>query len=172
MRGRIALAGCLVALSTVASTQTADRQLTTKLVNAQGQQVGTATLVQTPHGVLMAIDVAKLSPGEHALHFHQIGQCDPKTGFKSAGEHYAPRSRQHGFFAEKGPHAGDMPNQFVRSDGRLQAHVLNPYVTLTGGDAPLRDGDGSALVVHAGADDYLTQPSGDAGDRVACGVIR
>jgi Cu/Zn superoxide dismutase len=166
------LAACLAVLASVAVTQSAQSGLTTKLMNADGKPIGTVTLTQTPHGVLVEIDASGLKPGEHGLHFHETGRCDPETGFKSAGGHFAPAGRQHGYLDEKGYHAGDMPNQFVAQDGRLRAHVFNPNVTLSGGKAALRDADGSALVIHSGADDYRSQPSGDSGDRIACAVIR
>lgn len=138
--------------------------------NAQGEKIGTAKLTQTPHGVLVSIDMADLPPGEHALHFHERGECDPKDGFKSAGGHFAPMKKEHGYLVEKGHHAGDMPNQFVAADGKLQAEVFNPEVKLT--SASLLDKDGSSIVVHAKADDYRSQPAGDAGDRIACAVVK
>jgi Cu-Zn family superoxide dismutase len=141
-------------------------------VNQQGENIGKATLTQTPNGVLIQLDVKGLEPGEHAFHIHQVGQCDPKDGFKSAGGHYAPRQEQHGFHTSGGPHAGDMPNQFVSSDGTLRAHVINPHVTLGSGPTSLFDSDGSSLVIHAGADDYHSQPAGNAGDRAACAVVQ
>ena len=140
-------------------------------VNAQGQQVGTAQLAQTAGGVLITIDVNGLPPGVHAFHVHEAGRCDGAGGFQSAGGHYNPGSRQHGFLMQGGGHAGDMPNQVVGQDGRLRAQVLNDRVTLGAGEATLFDADGSALVIHAGVDDYRSQPAGDAGGRIACAVI-
>lgn len=141
-------------------------------VDATGKRLGTATLTQTPRGVLMVLDLSGLPPGEHGLHFHEVGKCEGATKFKSAGDHYAPQGRnEHGFHTTGGPHAGDMPNQFVGEDGGLRAHVLNERVTLVPGETSLLDADGTAIVIHAGADDYRTQPSGNSGDRIACGVI-
>lgn len=140
-------------------------------VDAKGGQIGKATLTQTPNGVLIDVDLSNLPPGEHAFHVHQTGRCHPGDGFKSAGDHYAPREHEHGFKVEGGPHAGDMMNQFVGSDGKLRAHVINMRVTLGEGEGTLFDQDGSALVVHAKGDDYRTQPSGAAGDRIACAVV-
>ncbi len=139
--------------------------------DTSGKQIGSATLTQTPNGVLIDIDISGLPPGERGFHFHQTGHCDPADGFKSAGDHFAPQKRQHGHHVKGGPHAGDMPNQFVSSDGRLRTHVINSRVTLASGASTLFDKDGSALVVHAKPDDYRSQPSGDAGDRIACAVI-
>lgn len=141
-------------------------------VNQQGQQVGTATLVQTPNGVLVSAEITGLPPGEHAFHIHETGRCNPASGFESAGGHYAPGGHKHGYLVEGGPHAGDMPNQFVGQDGRLHLQVFNPNVTLSPGPATLFDDDGSAIVVHANPDDYRSQPSGDAGGRIACAVIQ
>jgi Cu-Zn family superoxide dismutase len=106
------------------------------------------------------------------VHIHQTGACDPATGFKSAGDHYVPRDAEHGFQVESGPHAGDMPNQWASDEGLLRADVVNPHVTLGDGEATLFDTDGSAIVVHSGLDDYESQPSGNAGQEIACAVIR
>lgn len=168
------LAGCACAISASAADGQQDARAVREqvpFINAEGRQVGTATLVQTPTGVLLAVDVAGLPPGAHALHFHQTGRCDGATGFESAGGHYALRGERHGFEVAGGAHAGDMPNQFVPASGRLVAQVFNPNVSLRSGAAALKDRDGSALIIHAGADDYQSQPSGDAGGRLACAVI-
>jgi Cu-Zn family superoxide dismutase len=136
----------------------------------QGKQIGAATLQQMPAGVLIRIDVAGLPPGEHAFHIHEKGRCDAQDGFKSAGDHFSPEKKPHGYLGKLGHHAGDMPNQFVFDNGRLRADLLNAHVQLS--DASLLDQDGSALVIHAGPDDYLSQPAGNAGDRIACAVIK
>jgi superoxide dismutase, Cu-Zn family len=139
--------------------------------NKQGDTIGTATLIDTPNGVLVRAELANLPPGPRGFHIHEVGQCDPANGFESAGGHYNPRGKQHGYMVEGGPHAGDMPNQTVGQDGKLLAQVFNPNVGFSG-EATLFDQDGSALLVHATADDYRSQPSGAAGDRLACGVIQ
>jgi superoxide dismutase, Cu-Zn family len=141
-----------------------------RFVDTQGNEIGTARVMQTSRGVLVEADVRGLSPGEHAFHFHQTGRCEAPS-FESAGDHYAPQKNPHGFLMQQGPHAGDMPNARVLGSGLLQVEVYNPSVTLSGGDAPLLDQDGSALVIHAKADDYKSQPSGDAGERIACAVV-
>jgi Cu-Zn family superoxide dismutase len=128
-------------------------------------------LTQTPSGVLVEVDLAGLAPGWKAFHIHETGRCDPGSGFKSAGEHFAPRQEHHGLRADKGPHAGDLPNQYVHRDGILRAHMLNTLVTLSPSEASLLDADGSALVLHAKADDYRSQPAGEAGDRIACAMV-
>lgn len=141
-------------------------------IGTDGQQLGTVNLTETPSGVLISTDVRDLPEGTHAFHIHETGECDPETGFKSAGGHYAPRGNEHGFFSEDGPHAGDMPNQTVEANGIMQTDVLNTRVTLErGAEGTLFDDDGSAFVIHAGADDYVSQPAGAAGSRIACAVV-
>lgn len=172
-----ALVASFVALicATPALAQTGDtpsKTLKTNFINAEGKQIGTATLSQTLNGVLIQTDLRGLPPGEHGFHIHETGKCEANNGFESAGGHFAPRGQQHGFLTAGGPHAGDLPNQIVGQNGRLQADVLAAYVTLEAGrDVSLLDQDGSALVVHSKADDYKSQPSGNAGDRIACAVI-
>jgi superoxide dismutase, Cu-Zn family len=161
------LVTCLVAGPLSAQSQ----QVSTTFVNADGKPIGTAMLKQTPSGVLIDINVSGLPPGAHALHIHETGKCDVPD-FKSAGDHYNPTGAKHGFVAGREHHAGDMPNQFVQGNGVLQAQVLNPQVTLYTGKATLFDADGSALIIHAGADDYASQPAGEAGNRLACAMIR
>lgn len=139
--------------------------------NVAGLEIGKAVLTQTTSGVLIEVDVSGIADGEHGFHIHETGICDAADGFKSAGGHFEPSQHQHGYMTEHGSHAGDMPNQFVVVGGKLRAHVLNPNVTLADGPASVFDADGSALVVHADPDDYSSQPSGNAGDRIACAVI-
>lgn len=141
-------------------------------INAQGQQVGVAHFAETRSGVLITVELRGLPPGVHGFHIHEAGRCDASGGFQSAGGHYNPRNELHGFMAQGGAHAGDMPNQSVAQDGVLRVQVLNSKVTLGQGEATLFDSDGSALVIHARPDDYRSQPAGDAGDRLACAVIQ
>lgn len=142
------------------------------LIGTQGQTLGMASLEQTPAGVLISINASGLGEGERAFHIHERGYCDPTISFASAGGHFAPGGTAHGFRDAKGPHAGDMPNLFVSTDGKVQAQVLNRAVRLSdSGEGALLDADGSALVIHGGADDYASQPAGAAGPRVACAVI-
>jgi Cu-Zn family superoxide dismutase len=141
-------------------------------INAEDQSIGTATLTQTPIGVLIEMDMRNLPPGEHAFHIHQSGKCESATKFESAGAHIATDRKEHGFKSAGGPHAGDLPNQTGDQSGRLKADVLAHGVTLRRAeDDSLLDGDGSALIIHAKADDYHSQPSGEAGERIACAVI-
>jgi Cu-Zn family superoxide dismutase len=140
-------------------------------INTKGEQIGVADLKQTPNGVLIKAEIRGLAPGGHAFHIHETGECEAGNQFKSAGGHFAPRGKKHGYETTGGPHAGDMPNQFVSQDGLLKLNVVNTNVKLGSGDGSLLDRDGSALVIHSGTDDYRSQPAGDAGDRVACAVV-
>lgn len=140
-----------------------------ELHNEQGQTIGEATLEQTPHGVLMTVDLHGLPPGEHAFHIHEVGKCEPP--FKSAGGHFNPTHKQHGIKNPAGMHAGDLPNIYVPEDGKLKFDVFATGVSLQKGKNSLFDADGSSLVIHAGPDDCKTDPAGDAGARIACGVI-
>ncbi len=169
--GPVALALGLVCATSAASSAQSPQQATGTFVNPEGKEIGSATLTQTASGVLIDIDVSSIPNGEHGFHIHETGACDGAGGFKSAGGHFEPAEHQHGYMAEHGPHAGDMPNQFVSADGKVRAQVLNPNVTLADGAASLFDADGSAIVIHADPDDYTSQPTGDAGDRIACAVI-
>ena len=139
-------------------------------VNSEGSEIGVATLTETPQGVLIEYALNNVPEGEHGFHIHETGACEG-ADFKSAGGHYNPRGHEHGYKTEKGIHAGDMPNQFAGKDGTLRGHLLNANVSLGDSEGALFDDDGSAIVVHSGADDYSSQPSGDAGDRIACAVI-
>ena len=122
-------------------------------------------------GIGYRISVTDMSPGPHAFHFHETGKCEGPD-FKSAGGHFNPEMKSHGFESDDGPHAGDMENIEVSADGTGMFQGINMRVSLGGSDLPtLKDGDGSAIIVHAGADDYASQPSGAAGARIACAVI-
>jgi Cu-Zn family superoxide dismutase len=140
------------------------------LKNAEGKEVGRAALTQTPAGVLIRLTVKGLPAGERAFHIHSVGKCEPP--FTSAGGHFNPGGRKHGLMAADGHHAGDLPNLHVPAGGELIVEVLNPAVTLEKGKANSLFGpQGTALVIHAGKDDYKTDPTGDAGGRIACGVV-
>jgi superoxide dismutase, Cu-Zn family len=138
-------------------------------VNAQGQPAGTAMLTSTGDGVFINAQLQGLPEGTHAIHVHQTGRCEPP--FESAGGHFNPSTREHGFLNPAGQHAGDLPNITVRSDGTAAADVFAPGLALTGGANALLDADGAAIVVHAGVDDYRSNPAGNAGPRIACGVV-
>lgn len=136
------------------------------LKDPDGKEVGKVTLIAIPSGVLLAVDLTAMPPGDHAFHIHAVGKCEAPD-FKSAGGHFNPEEDEHGLMNEAGPHAGDMPNIHVPETGKLKIEVLNQMVSLDG----LLDEDGSAIVIHQGPDDYETDPAGDAGPRIACGVV-
>ncbi len=143
-----------------------------ELKNAQGSSVGTATLKSAGNAVEVKLDVKDLPPGQHALHFHQNAKCDPPD-FKSAGPHFNPAGKQHGFLNPQGHHNGDMANFTVKPNGTAKATIKNSDVILGTGSEPnsLFANGGTALMIHAKADDMKTDPAGNAGDRIACGVI-
>jgi Cu-Zn family superoxide dismutase len=163
----VLLVSCIVAGSPGAQ----DQQASAIFMNAAGKPIGTATLTQTPSGVLIDVTISGVPAGTHAFHIHETGKCEAPN-FTSAGDHYNPMDAKHGYVTGNHHHAGDMPNQFVQNDGVLRTQVLNPQVTLGAGKATLFDADGSALILHVGTDDYTSQPAGAAGDRFACAVIK
>jgi Cu-Zn family superoxide dismutase len=159
------------AKAAVTSAAAAGPMVHAEALDANGKSVGTVMLQDTPHGVLVTTDVNGLPAGEHGFHFHEKGMCDSKQKFTTAGAHFAAGRPQHGLMVAAGPHGGDMPNAVVGADGTFKSQLLNTGVTLKAGPKSLADADGSALVIHAKADDYKTQPSGDAGDRIVCAVV-
>ncbi|MEB2847314.1 superoxide dismutase family protein [Rhizobiales bacterium RZME27] len=156
---------------TVAADQVAPATAagTAKFVGAKGEDAGKADLITTPSGVLINVEIKGLPASQWvAFHVHETGSCDAASHHESAGGHFNPDGKEHGYQAANGPHAGDMPNQYVGADGVLRAQVINDAVTLDKGEVGIV---GRALMVHAKPDDYKTQPSGAAGDRLACAVI-
>lgn len=163
----------LITLATVialgSGVALAQEERSARFVDMDGEQNGTATLTGTAQGVLIDLEVSGLPAGEWvAFHVHETGNCDHTTDHESAGGHFNPADAEHGYLVEGGPHAGDMPNQYVGEDGVLRAQVFNTMVTLDEGDAGIA---GRSLMIHGGTDDYESQPAGDAGDRYACAVI-
>ena len=137
------------------------------LVNSAGQSIGSVRTWQTSGGVAFRIYATGLPHGLHGIHVHSVGRCDPPD-FASAGPHWNPLGRQHGLNNAAGPHAGDMRNVEVAANGVLQTTVVLPGASM----ASLLDVDGAALVLHASPDDYVTDPSGNSGARIACAVIQ
>lgn len=149
-----------------ADAPAAGEQAVAELKTADGKPAGKAT-AGGGNGVMLVLQVAGLPPGTHGVHVHMTGKCDAPT-FESAGGHWNPAEAQHGLESAKGQHAGDMPNLIVKDDGRGTLAYELKGATLSG----LMDGDGSAMVVHASADDQKTDPSGNSGERIACGIFK
>ena len=142
------------------------------LIRSDGSVAGTVSVYQEQTGVLLRIDAAGLPPGQHGTHIHAVGRCDPPS-FESAGGHWNPTNNQHGHRNPQGAHMGDLGNLGVGADGRLVTGLSVPGAAMwPRGDLPgLRDADGAALVIHAGEDDQMTDPSGNSGGRIACAVL-
>src|SRR3954469_5982330 len=145
------------------------------MYNPAGAPIGTAVLTQDRNGTV-SVDIASITlpAGEHGIHFHDVGKCDGTTtpAFSSAGGHYNPMAREHGLQNPNGPHAGDNPNITIPASGIGTVSFSSNRVSLTPGPTSLRDADGSALVIHAGADDQVSNPAGNSGARIACGVVK
>ena len=158
------LAGC------AAMQPSSDNAAAVDLRNASGATVGTATLTQVGNVVRIVLDAKGLTPGLHGFHIHAVGKCDPPD-FNSAGPHFNPTGKQHGALNTQGSHAGDLPNLNVGPDGNGRLETATEQISLGTGTTSIWDADGSALVVHAAPDDFKTDPTGNSGARVACGVI-
>ena len=180
MKKLLATGACLLALGAVypAGASAAETESHTfALTGADGEAAGDVTLMQTDTGLLVTVEARGLEPGWHGLHIHENPVCDPADEFKSAGGHWNPEGHAHGYYSEGGPHGGDLPNMYAAADGTAHYQAFAPWLTLENESEEaaslpgVLDGEGRALMIHAGADDYSSQPSGDAGGRAACAVL-
>ena len=168
--GVMSLAGILFLLIYTANAS-AQNRARADIQNAEGKSIGTASLRETKDGVLlMTVNVKGLPQGLHAVHIHSVGKCEGPA-FTSAGPHFNPMNKKHGLENAAGPHAGDLPDMYVEKNGAGRYEVLVDRITLGPGEMSIFDADGSAIVIHVTADDNVTDPTGDSGDRIACGVI-
>ena len=171
MFAKLMSATILVSLAVGCSMSTEPAsQAIAELKDKDGKAVGIATFRESSGGVTVNVNVKGLNPGLHAVHVHAVGKCDAPA-FTSAGGHFNPAQKKHGHKSPEGAHGGDLPNMLVAKDGTGRFEVFTDGMTLKSGATSVFDKDGSALVVHAGVDDYATDPTGNAGDRAACGII-
>ncbi len=140
------------------------------IINSQGIKIGQADFKETRKGLKVSLKVSGLTPGVHAMHIHEAGVCQPPD-FKTAGPHFNPHGKKHGTQNPEGAHAGDLPNITAGESGKAKVKWTVPGVSLSKGDTVLTPGKAS-IVIHASADDSVTDPAGNAGDRIACGVIQ
>ena len=140
------------------------------IIDGQRQKIGTAEIRPSSGGVRIDVTVSQLPPGIHGIHIHNVGKCDGPD-FASAGPHFNATSKKHGKDNPEGPHAGDLPNLEVSANRLGKASVLDPNATLGDGPNSIFHDGGTSLVIHANADDYKTDPAGNSGPRIACGVI-
>jgi Cu-Zn family superoxide dismutase len=162
------------ACASAARMSNAVSRATAIMYDINGSPIGTADLWQDPNG-LVNVEIASLAlpAGTHGIHFHEVAKCDGgATAFSTAGGHYNPLGKQHGLSNPLGPHAGDAANIVIPVGGVGRVSFTSDRVTLTPGTISLFDADGSSIVVHANADDQVSQPSGNSGPRIACGVVR
>ena len=164
----LAVTGALVV--SFAFSAAAQKGVKVDLSDGSGKSVGTAELSPAAQGVTIRLNLKELTPGEHAIHVHTVAKCEGPA-FTSAGPHLNPDMKHHGLQNPDGPHAGDMPNFTVAADGTAKTTVVAPGVTMGGDSHSVFSNGGTALVIHAKADDMKSDPAGNAGDRIACGVI-
>lgn len=162
---RVTVIAAVAALGSAMANGQEAATATAEMHNRDGRPVGQVQLQGTPNGLIVTAEFTDLPEGAHGFHIHAVGACEPP--FESAGGHFNPENRQHGMRNPQGKHAGDLPNLEVPASGEQTVEHFAVGLSLD----DLSDEDGSALVVHASADDYATDPAGNAGDRIACGVI-
>jgi Cu-Zn family superoxide dismutase len=173
MKELIAGAACAaLLLAGPASAAASKAHATAKLADAEGKPLGTVDFAQTNHGVLIEYALRDIAPGVHGIAIHTSGNCNPAKGFYMAGPHFSfTPDKKHGYLTKGGPHAGDLPNEVAAGDGTLRASTITNSFSLGNGKRSIFDRDGASIIVHAKPDDYASQPDGNSGARIACGVI-
>ena len=166
----LSLVSCFLFSPAIPYAHAKTESVAADLINTQGEKIGNVSFAEEAGGVRIKLEVEKLSPGPHAFHIHGVGQCEPPD-FKSAGSHFNPYGKKHGIKNPAGPHAGDLPNLMVGADGTGKLETFAAGVTIKEGPYSLFNPKGTALVIHEAPDDEVTDPAGNAGARVACGVI-
>ncbi|MBK7972310.1 MAG: superoxide dismutase family protein [Deltaproteobacteria bacterium] len=166
------LLALVLPVASAASAADAPKTATAAITGLDGEVLGSATLTEAPNGVLLNVGFEGLPTGVHAFHIHAVGKCEPAGGFQSAGGHFNPTGKKHGLMSVGGPHLGDLPNVHTPGNMSFAYETFVPGLTLAEGEGTLFDADGSSLVVHDHADDYVSDPAGAAGSRIGCGVIR
>ncbi|GIO24927.1 superoxide dismutase family protein [Oceanobacillus sp. J11TS1] len=142
-----------------------------EMYNADGDRVGTARLNETDGGVAVTLEVEGLNPGFHAIHVHEYGKCEGPD-FSSSGNHFNPDGKEHGLLRTDGPHLGDLPNIEADAEGNVNEELVIAEATLKRGKNSLITNDGTSLIIHDGVDDGISQPAGESGDRIICGIIK
>ncbi|MFX3674916.1 MAG: superoxide dismutase family protein [Paenisporosarcina sp.] len=166
------ISGCSDETTLMPVTGEITNSLTIDVVDTTGKSLGKGELTETSKGISLRLQVKGLAPGVKGIHFHDVGLCEPPD-FNTAGSHVNPTGKEHGFKNKKGYHAGDLPNLVVPENGEVDLQIVTPLLTLSKGKAnSLLDENGSALIIHEKADDYVTDPSGNSGNRIACGAIK
>ena len=161
------LQAAAIITTTAISSAYAAEPVSTNFINTKGEKIGTARLKEMENGTLITIDM-QLPEGAHAIHIHEKAKCDAPD-FKTSGGHFNPESHKHGLASKEGFHAGDMPNLFVESTGHVKTEIFSDRLHLAGKNGLA---NGATIIVHEKGDDYTTDPTGNAGNRIACAVIK
>ncbi|MFX3622886.1 MAG: superoxide dismutase family protein [Ectobacillus sp.] len=170
MIGKKLAFACLSFLVVTGCAEGKPQEIEAKLKNAAGDEVGEATLSQQPGGVQIKIKAKGFEPGPHGFHIHEVGECEGPD-FSSAGNHFNPDEKEHGLLNEKGAENGDLPNLMADGQGNIKAEIIAPNISLKEGKKTLERKMGTSLIITENPDDGMSQPTGNSGKRLACGVI-